>query len=110
MTASDTLRVRPVDIDTTTPGRTTIASAQLATRLVRRRGDNDEDDPLQLLQRAAPTLTLQDISVDDHGRVVIESDEFRTAISDIVQKLDPHELSADNGVCGFGCDVKKTSA
>lgn len=101
----DSLHVRPVDIDTATPGKTVISSEQLATRLVRRRGDGDADDPLNILRMASSNVSLDHISIDARGRVVIENEEFREAVSNAIQAMEPHDLLSANGFCGVGCPI-----
>ena len=107
MTSLGALRIHPRDISTPTRDKTVIASDQLATRLVRSRGAEDKDDPLELLRLASPKLSLDDISIDADGRVVVEQEEFQVAMSKVMQNLDVEAQSEENnGICGWGCDAK----
>ena len=107
MTSLGSLRIHPRDIATPTQNTTVIASEQLATRLVRSRGAAAKDDPLELLRLASPKLSLDDISIDAQGRVVVQQEEFRAAMSKAMENLDPEAQSEENnGICGWGCDAK----
>ena len=74
-----------------------IESADLATLLVRHtETSSTEDDVLGLLRHHQANLTLEDIAIDDRGRVVIRGAEFRRSVAPIAGR-------ADNGVCGINC-------
>ena len=108
MTSLGSLRIHPRNIATPTQNTTVIDSEQLATRLVRSRGAaDDKEDPLALLRLASPHLSLDDISIDAQGRVVVEHEGFRTAMSEVMENLTPDAQSEENnGICGWGCDAK----
>ena len=100
MATSNPLYVRPVDIDTkTTQGKVIIKNNHLITELIHSSGEHGKGDALALLRKEAPGLTLQDISVDTEGRVVIDNEDCCAAIAGVIQGI----ASTGNGLCGIGC-------
>jgi len=81
--------------DISLPTKTTIASSSLVEGLIR-----DQRKTLDLLGKVSP-LSVDDISVDSEGRVVIDNPEFAQRLAHGLERAGAAE--ANNGICGLGC-------
>ena len=76
-------------------GTASVHSGELATALVR-----DSAAALSLIHEAVPSVAIEEISIDDCGRVVIDNEDFRRYVRDLIANP---VGAVSQGICGYGC-------
>jgi hypothetical protein len=85
--------VQANEIEIPRPDATIISSASLVDQLVR-----NQDDTVRFLSENVADVTIEDISVDQHGRVVIANQLFRENLLVELGTLAPEKVNV--GICG----------
>ncbi|EAZ88555.1 hypothetical protein [Crocosphaera chwakensis] len=86
---------KPVNIKTSdvTFGQVFIDSPELVEALIK-----DQENVLKFLEEKISHLSLDKITVDECGRLIIDDENFRQALEEIVQ-----DETVMQTVCGFHC-------
>lgn len=74
-----------------------VKNAELIEALI-----SDKEETIAAISKEVSPLTLDMISVDEHGTVIIKDPAFRAKVESLM--AEPNKIvTADNHVCGWGC-------
>lgn len=85
----------PGDFAISGTGVASVKNSALATALVK-----DTDEAVKLISENAPSVSVSEISIDDCGRIVIDNDEFKGFVNDMISNP---VGAVGQGICGYGC-------